>query len=277
MPRLSCIALLLAVAVGGCDTDVPAASADGRDFTIWGQLDPTADTQAIRVDPISPTIDGTLDFRGQVVSEDLTTGEITAWRDSLVTFPDGSTGHVFMADYRPDYDSTVELRVEQDGDRVTYGRVTVPPNVTPFFGELTSGTRNRLDLLLPGAPRVVGARVIYEISGAGEEQVVVEPQDVESIEFGWRVRIDFSRQVEILRSRFRQRDILSFNATGVRVRVAIANDEWAAPFPFSFSRDLLIQPGTVSNIRGGYGFLGGAYTIETEWVATEDEIRRLGL
>ena len=283
MPRLLC-ALALALAVGGCDSDVPAASADGRAFTIWGQLDPTASRQAVRVDPISPTIDAPLAFEGRVVSEDLTTGDVVAWRDSLVTFPDGSTGNVFLADYRPAFDSEVEFRVEQDGERVSYARVTVPPNVTPFFSNLESGVRTRLDLLLPGAPRVVGARVVYDIDGGAAagpteyvENVDVAPQDVSSIEYGWRVRVDFTRQVEVLRSRFLQREVRQFNASGIRVQVAIANEEWAPPFPFEFSRQLVIQPGTVSNVRGGYGFLGAAYTLDVEWEATEAQIRRLGL
>lgn len=284
---LSCLLLVaLAVSAAGCDAEVPAASADGRDFTLWGQLDPTKDRQVVRVEPISPTLGGQLDIDGQVVSEHLATGETTAWRDSVVTFPDGSTGHLFLADYRPAYDSPVEFRVEQGGETVTYARVTVPPNVTPFFGNLITGARNQLDLLLPGAPRVVGARVIYNVAGGRStspsgnvylEAVDVEPQDVTSIEFGWRVRVDFTRQVEELRARFLQREVREFNATGIRVQVSIANEEWAAPFPFRFSRELLIQPGTVSNVRGGYGFLGAAYTIEADWVASEDEIRRIGL
>lgn len=282
LPCAACVVLVFSAS--GCDSDVPAASTDGRDFTLWGQLDPTTNRQAVRVEPISPTLGARLDIDGQVVSEDRTTGEITTWRDSVVTYPDGSAGHIFLADYRPAYDSPVEFRVEQEGETVTYARVTVPPNVTPIFGDLESGIRNQLDLLLPGAPRVVGARVIYDIAAGprGEapgytEVVVVEPQNLSSIEFGWRVRVDFTRQVEVLRNRFLQREIRQFNATGIRVQVTVANEEWAAPFPFNFSREILIQPGTVSNVRGGYGFLGAAYTTETEWMASEDDLQRIGL
>ena len=284
---LSCAVLVaLVLSASGCDSDIPGASADGQVFTLWGQLDPTTDRQVVRVEPISATLDGPRDVVGVVVSEDQATGETTIWRDSVVTYPDDSIGHIFLADYRPDYDSSVEFRIEQEGEPVTYARVTIPPNVTPFFGNLVTGVRNQLDLLLPGAPRVVGAKVIYDIAGGRAtsptgneyvETVVVEPQNVSSVEFGWRVRVDFTRHVEVLRGRFQQREIREFNATGIRVQVAIANEEWAAPFPFTFSRDLLLQPGTVSNVRGGYGFLGAAYTIETEWVADENDVRRIGL
>lgn len=283
--------LLAAAAVvaslGACDTEIAPTSADGRSFTVWGQLDPTSARQAVRVEPIAPTVDEGAPFVGAVTSVDLDTGAETAWRDSVVTFPDGTTGHVFVADYRPAYGSRVELRVTQDGEAVTYARVTVPPRVTPYFGALTIGTRSELDLVLPGAPRVVGARVVYDLvgrlsQGGGSEAEFLEslPVDVgriESVEFGWRVGIDLSGQVELLRARLLQRDVREFSATGIRVVVAVANEEWAAPYPFAFSRELVIQPGTVSNVRGGYGFLGAAYTLDEVLEFDEDTLRRLGL
>ena len=286
MPLRLLLAAALALGLSACDTDVAPTSTDGRAFTVWGQLDPTASRQAVRVDPIAATIDQEVPFEGTVTSVDLGTGAETAWRDSLVTFADGSTGHVFLADYRPAYDSRVELRVTQGGAVTTYARVTVPPRVTPYFGDLSVGTRSEIDLVLPGAPRVVGASVVYDLLGqlpnsGGEgdflETLPVGEEQIASVEFGWRVRVNFTRQVEIIRAQFLQRDIRAFNATGVRVRVAVANEEWAAPYPFAFSREIVIQPGTVSNVRGGYGFLGAAYTLDETLELDEDTLRRLGL
>ena len=280
-------ALVVALGLSGCDTEIAPTSADGRAFTVWGQLDPTTNRQAVRIDPIRATIDDEVPFEGTVTSVDLATGVETAWRDSLVTFPDGSTGYVFLADYRPAYDSRVELRVTQGGEVTTYARVTVPPRVAPYFGALMVGARNEIDLVLPGAPRVVAPRVVYGLLGRnastsaeGDEFLEVLPVpegQITSVEFGWRVRVDFTAQVETLRARFLDREIRDFNATAVRVRVAVANEEWAAPFPFSFSRELVIQPGTVSNVRGGYGFLGAAYTVEAVLNLDEDTLRRIGL
>lgn len=288
MPLRLLFAAALVLGLSACDTEIAPTSADGREFTIWGQLDPTASRQAVRIDPIAPTIDEDVPFVGTVTSVDLTTGTETAWRDSLVTFLDGSTGHVFLADYQPAYGSRVELRVTQDDAVATYARVTVPPRVLPYFGSLSIGARSELDLVLPGAPRVIGARVVYELLGRRPsteddaeddflETLPVPEDEIESVEFGWRVRINFTRQVDVIRSLFLERDIRDFVATGVRVRVAVANEEWAAPYPFTFSRELLIQPGTVSNVRGGYGFLGAAYTLDQTLELDEDTLRRLGL
>lgn len=278
------LALVLLALVAGCDSDVPAAAADGDAHTIWGQLDPTQARQALRVEPVSPTLDGRPEFVGRVVSEELETGAETVWRDSLVRFRDGSQGHVFLADLRPSYGSTHEVRVEREGETVTYARVTVPPRVRPVFEPLVVNARSHLDLLLPGAPRVVGARVLYSVVNTQAatpvgyvESVPVEPQDVTSIDVGWRVQIDFTRQVELLRNRLRQLDVTRFAATEVRIVVSVVNDEWAAPYPFTFSPDLVIVPGTVSNVRGGYGFVGAGYTLDVTWRATAEDLRRLGL
>lgn len=276
------LALCCALALGlaACEENVPPTSADGSSFTIWGQLDPTVATQAVRVEPIAPTIDGIAEIGATVESEDLVTGEVTPWRDSLITFADGSRGHVFLADYQPPYGARVEFRVVRDGETATSARVTVPPLVTPFFGEVSIGVRSTVDLVLPGAPRVVGADVAYDLlSDAGDflEFVEVDPSLVTSIDFGWRVTIDFSRQVEVLRGRFRQRDINGFDASLVRVRGAVASEEWAAPFPFPFSPAFVIQPGTVSNVRGGFGFLGAAYAFDVPLEVGEDVLNRLGL
>ncbi len=284
MPILRTAALAVAIAslalLAGCSTEVPPAASDGAVFTLWGRLDPTAAWQAVRVEPISTTIDGGDALDATVVSVDLETGEQTAWRDSVVTFADGSVGHVFLADVTPAFGSHVEFRVLQDGEVATSARVRVPPRVVGFFTDLRIGASSTVDLVLPGAPRVVGARVAYDIRAELDdfaETVDVEDSDVTSIDFGWEVAVDFTSQVELLRSRFLQRGIRSIRAEGVRVQGFVANEEWAAPYPFEFSRNLLIQPGTVSNVQNGYGFLGAAYPFDYVWEVDDSTLRRLGL
>ena len=127
---------------------------------------------------------------------------------------------------------------------------------------------------------MVGARVVYDLTAdeAGfQETVDIEDADVRSIDFGWRVTVDFTRQVQVLRSRLNPENVRNFAAEVIRVQVAVANEEWAAPYPFPFSRSFLIQPGTVSNVRNGYGFLGAAYVIDVAWEVDDEVLRRLGL
>ncbi len=270
----------LALLTAGCSTDVPPAAADGSVFTLWGQLDPTASRQAVRVEPITPTLGGASTLDATVVSVNLETGEETAWRDSVLKFGDGSTAHVFLADYRPAFGSLVEFRVLHDGEVATYARVRVPPRVTPYFTSPVIGARSTVDLVVPGAPRVVGAEVIYDLytSTAGYvETVDVQDAQIHSIDFGQRVTVDFTSQVELLRARLLRDNVRSFNADVVRVRGSVANEEWAAPYPLRFSRELLLQPGAVSNVRNGYGFLGAAYSFELPWEVDDDVLRRLGL
>ena len=271
---------LAVVGLAGCNEDVPSTSANGTVFTLWGQLDPSTRRQAIRVEPIAPTIEGIEDIDATVASVSLTTGEETAWRDSVVTFPDGSVGHIFLADYQPAYGDLVEFRVLRGGEVATYARVRIPPQVSGYFGDPVIGARSTVDLVLPGAPRAVGARVIYNLASGDtgfQETIDIDDADIRSIDFGWRVTVDFTRQVQVLRSRLNQENVGEFAAEVIQVQVAVANEEWAAPYPFPFSRSFLIQPGTVSNVRNGFGFLGAAYVVDVAWDVDEEVLRRLGL
>ena len=107
---------LCAVALGlaGCEDDVDPTLGTDQVFSLYGYLDPTADRQSVRVVPIVPTInsDTSATIDAVVTSTDLGTGVVTAWRDSLVTYRDGSRGHVFVADYTP----------APDGARPVHGR-----------------------------------------------------------------------------------------------------------------------------------------------------------
>lgn len=276
--------LLMAAAAllaAGCAEDVPAASPGDAAFTLWGQLNPAASQQAVLVAPITATANEAVTLDGTTVeSEDLRSGVVTPWRDSLVTYADGSSAHVFVADLQPAYGNPVEFRVRRDGAVVTSARVDVPPRVTAFLEDPVIAARSSLGLLLPGAPRVVGAQMVYTAEGAGREfvdAIPLTPADIRSVEHGWRLTVTFATHAAILDDRFIQRDVEQYDVTGVRFRGAVASRDWAAPYPFSFSRDLLVQPGTVSNVRGGYGFVGAAYTFDVAWDADTNLIRRVGL
>ena len=37
---------------------------------------------------------------------------------------------------------------------------------------------------------------------------------------------------------------------------------------------MLIEPGTLSNVTNGFGFVGSAYTLSVSWAPTPDELSR---
>ena len=113
-PRLL-LGLAALAFLGACSDSVDPTLGTEQAFSLYGYLDPSADRQALRVAPIVGTIvaDTARTLAATVTSEELGTGRTVAWRDSFVTYRDGSTGHVFVADYTPTPGATVEVRVAE--------------------------------------------------------------------------------------------------------------------------------------------------------------------
>lgn len=148
--------LLLAVVVGGCDVFAPRAD-DGRAFAIFGTLDGRSDRQELRVQDLAgSTLDTPDRLPATVTSTDLSTGQTTVWRDSLVTLPDGVRAHVFVADLavavgethrieavRDDASARSSVTVSLRTPTVTQGPSALPANssatvrINGFTGRLT--------------------------------------------------------------------------------------------------------------------------------------------
>lgn len=281
-----CVAVAALAASAGCDTtDVSATEPTGRLFTLWGQLDPTATRQAIRVDAITSTIDASREIDAELWSRALDTGVERLWRDSLVLFPGGTSGHVFVADFEPGYDSRYEIQVRQRGAVVAYARTTTPPRVEPLVRALDATPF--LDLTVLGAPRLVVPAVEYTVYAPGHrddvtvQRIEVLPSLIRSVDAGWAARLDLAGHAETLIKRLDERhpDEIVTTAFVCRsfVRAAVVDAGWAPPFPQAFSEPLLYRPGTVSNVRGGYGYLGAGYAIDRDVVFSPSQLRRARL
>ena len=91
------IVALLAVLAAGCENTVDPFIETDRYFTIFGYLDTASDTQFVRVIPFRRDIGGSGDpnLDATVTSTELESGTLLPWRDSVITYADGSIGHVF--------------------------------------------------------------------------------------------------------------------------------------------------------------------------------------
>lgn len=149
--------LALAVALSACDDGFSPRADDGRAFALYGTLDGRTTRQAIRVQDLAGSVLDTPDrLPATVTSTELSTGQTTVWRDSVVTLPDGIRAHLFVADLavEPGDAHRIEAIRDADGARsvVTVGIstpvVTSGPspsassNAAPVFLSVASG---RLD------------------------------------------------------------------------------------------------------------------------------------
>ena len=261
-------------ALGGCSDAVDPTLGTDQAFSLYGYLDPTADRQALRVVPITPTLEGdsaaVLDVA--VTSTEPATGRTATWRDSAVTYVDGSRGHVFVADYTPTAGATVEIRVqERAGERRTAAvAVAVPEIARPEVGAADVGGGEVTYPVRLAAPRVLSTTLVYHVVGWPEA-----PADTVAIPYAavaplaeagaetWALDLLF---LQTSRAFLASREVggARLKLVSVSLEAFVGNEAWAVP-PGGFDLDAIVEPGTFSNVTGGFGFVGAGYRTAVGW------------
>ncbi|WP_412070074.1 hypothetical protein [Rubrivirga sp. IMCC43871] len=265
---------LLAVSVAGCEDAVDPTVGLDVPFSLYGQLDPTADRQALRVAPIALSIDAdSLTIDAEVASTDLETGATTAWRDSLVTFADGSTGHVFVADFTPRPGSAVRIDARRSDGAVSSVTVEVPPLVEPVV-DAAIYIENGIGypVRLTGAPRVLSGEFYVTVAGHPDDPpgvprrltVPIRTTPTQTATGEWTVDIPF---VDATRRHLRSLGLFETGLGLVSVEYSffVTGADWNPP---STDPDVLVEPGTFSNVVDGLGFVGGGYRSSVRWIVS---------
>jgi hypothetical protein len=271
------LAAALLLTAAGCAEDVATPPPSGAAFTLWGALDPASGTQAIRVVAVTTVIEdqpGPLD--ATVSSTDLRDGAVTAWRDSIVTFSNGTTGHVFVADVDVDYNGVYRIQAVRSDGAASTAIVTVPPLVEAF-SELDEGGSPEEAALWPGVPQLNAPEVTALIQDAGcaVNTIRVPFTDIESaqaqpFEFGWRTQFSLTRFRDELPAHLANGAVLQLT-----LDAEVASVEWRFPVE-DFDPEILIEPGAFTNVEGGFGFVGAAYPASLVWVPDPRATQRAG-
>ncbi len=271
---LRSLVLFVAVAVAGCDVALdPPPPLEAR-YTLWGAFDPTTDLQAVRVVAITDTLtQGSTDpLPVTVRSVDLDTQAETVWADTVVVFADGSAGHVFRAAFRPEYGSRHLFSVTANDGHLTSALVLVPASLTPFRETTAFGSSGAIyPVLWPGAPRLNSIRVRYLLQD-GSCRVFPFEHDytgpADPVEFGWQTRLNLREEAVRVRG---QLDGIQVRPLQMTLSAEVASEDWRPPGGV-FDPEILAEPGVMTNVRGGFGFIGSAYRAEATWVPTATEI-----
>lgn len=281
LPVLALLVLVLA----GCEEKVAAVDPTGAPFEVYGVFNPTADTQWVRVFPIEGLLRASpgeaLDAR--VVSTAFGSGAEVVWRDSLVAYPDGSYGYLYWAPFRMEGGRIYELRVERSDGATSRATVAVPalPNVV----ELSYQVPAALLAVFPGEDVLVrrfevGYTVRYGWC----------PYEVETFTFGnselleqqplrSSMRLEFGGAHTEVRSEIIKQG--HFNpAYGLlleeaAMHLAVTNPAWTSP-DGTFDPELLIQPGTMTNVENGFGFVGGGYVLDRRMSLSDEMLQSVG-
>ena len=281
---------LFVLFLGGCDSDVNAVLGTDRIFTLYGVITPQADTQKVLVFPIEgvlrPAQAEPLDAR--FTSTDLQSGEKRVWRDSLKQEDNGQYTHIFWAPFRAEYGRTYRLEVERSDGAMVRVDAAVPP-----FAELVEQeTPDIFPVITPilvdgDVPRLLKVEVSYffrfrdPAAPTPESRRVVIPYAdwIERVAGGWLIPINLSRDFASIR-----RQLLldgTFDRTfGIRLdqialRLIAANEEWNPPEGV-FEAEVLVQPGTLTNVEDGFGFVGAGYRLQRSWLPLPEVIEGAG-
>ena len=253
--------LVLALVLGACDESVDVVLDTERAYTVYGHLSVRADTQAVRVYAIDQTIDVVrpklLDAR--VMSRNLHTGEVYTWRDSVIQFGEHDFGHVFWARFRPDFEERHRLELVRSDGAMSAVEVQMPPESTPELVDpiITPGFV-QFPILWQNAPRLNNIRVLYHTNRG---MFTFEyPNDQERIEDGQVATVLVYADVrEIFREIFRAHGSTSdARLRAIEQVVLVSSGDWIPPGNV-FSPDVLIEPGTFSNVENGFGYVGAGY------------------
>jgi hypothetical protein len=258
---------------GGCDASFEAFEETDLTYSVFGYLDANADRQFVRVEPVqdSAFAGSGGDVEARVTSTNLATGETVVWQDS--TFRLGANDvpvHNFTttADLEPG--ATYRFRVEREGgEAASTAEVTLPPAFPPFEllnapGSLESPPTLRVE----GIERLGGVRidVDYELcfprSCNRRQDATFHLNDTTRTgPASWGLTLDWQRQ---LLQRFAGE--ASIGAVyDFRVTVAAASEDWPDyaddnPLGGGPEGQPLPPPRVGTNVEGGTGFLGGAFT-----------------
>jgi hypothetical protein len=274
--------LLLAAAAGGlsisgCETSVDPFLESDQYFTIYGSLDMRLKQQFVRVIPLSTVLTNTqsAELDAVVTSTDLSTGEIVVWKDSVVTFEDSSIGHVFFGNLRVRAGRTYQIDVTRsDGVRTTV-KATVPPEPSVTVGTpiLWSPPRSPLPegsqiIVWSGLSRVphrisVWYRYLSVPENPFIDVSIPYPTDRDAnIDDGFEVVVNYSLDRALLNDEIGG---LGLRHAGMAMEIVVLSDDWVSPTG-AFDPEVLSQPGTMSNVENGFGFLGAVGRFTVEWV-----------
>ncbi len=281
----------------GCLVDPTAAPPVEVPFTLFGVVNPTADTQAVIVYPVEP---GLLEPLGPepldaaVHSTDLSTGEERLWRDSVVSDGPGNYSHIFWSDFRAEFGRAYRLEaVRSDGARSTVV-VDVPELVR--VEDHDDGSRSMVVSFRGGGFRLVKVELTYRLGLAASGDAGCE--NVEPFfgytfsyagaearrEDGWDLPVDLAEYVRFMEALVMQdvgNDLLFADRDtrlaliALELRHTIGDETWDPPRGF-LDRRILSHPGTLTNVENGLGFVGGGYRDSTRLFPSTDAVEEAG-
>lgn len=255
----------------GCDESVDPIIETERPYTLWGWLDPTRTHQRVRILEIEPLLEETRPepLGAMVTLRNMATGETTIWQDSVVQFSSGSYGHVYTAHQVVDFNTTYRLEAMDMHGEISAVTVLTPPGTDPEITEIQSVRGNvRVRVAWRNAPGILKLGLVYNVTLSTFRNPEPEAFSVPvlsgtisgSAQAGYEILVEPSRDIAELYAALNVSPggLSEIELLGIDVRPFVVAGDWTAPGG-QFDPELLVQPGTMSNVDNGFGFVSAGF------------------
>ena len=272
------LACVLVLSLSACEEDVVAVLGTDLPFSMFGVLTPQQDTQWVRVFPVEgrlePAPPGPLDAR--FTSTDLLTGETQVWQDSLIQEGNDQFAHVFWSAFVAPFGRAYRLEVVRSDGAASGVVVTVPPPASLVMPERTELAPAILPVFVQGdVPNLIRIEVTYRYRFRAPTGIEVGTATVSydgkqrRVTGGWSIdvtpRADLRAIQRVLEQTITVDRQIGLKLAKLTLQLIVANAEWDPPGGV-FDADVLVQPGTLSNVENGFGFVGAGYRLLDTWV-----------
>ena len=282
------IAIISIGLFSGCDDTVDPFIESERYFSLFGAMNMNADTQFVRVEPVTQDIfrDPGDPIDAELRSIDMTSSDTLVWTDSLFTFDDGKKAHIFFAPLRVRPGRTYRIEAERSDGNITSIETTVPQTITPevmpanvvqtsptsAFVSQTIRWQN-----LDRDPFLV--RTWYRFLGSPESnftEILIEypgTNRASDPSAGWDIIVNLNADRDSISQKITRPE--RFTLLGIGMTVTLLDDQFSPPGG-RFDPEVLSQPGVFSNAENGFGFVGTIGQFSVEWVLDDEVARLLG-
>lgn len=259
--------------LGACETTVDPIRSSDRTFSLSGLINAGADTQFVRVERIRDSVavgaPPTLDAR--VTLTNVESGESTVLRDSFATIRPGVRSHLFWAPVTPAPGATVEVRVTGSDGSSAVATVTLPGRAPELVAtvdadmpcdldEFGGGRQeNRFEVYIQSPDPLAGVIASYRVYGSSSR--FSHSEDVVEQTNRFRALIRHEEDLERVSGPRRCGGCpcrSDFNRKSVRVIAATAGPD--GPPLSGITREAVARPDSLSNVRGGAGYVGGIFS-----------------
>lgn len=247
-------AILFAFTIGCDSTFEPFNQQDEYQFSIYGHLDVSADTNWVRVMPVRETLYLSSDSIDALVTlENLETGEISQMEGELFNYGDETHAWNFWTTMELDFDKQYRLTSTKSNGLYSTVDITTPSEFSPpvFYPSGSdyvihlSDVEQLVDLILiyDVYNRTLDQEYRYELSYTGEWDYYDW--------HGYRAEIDTSEDFALLQQALGEQ----IQILNTEVKVVAATEEW--PDFMNADEEELLMPENFSNVQNGLGFVNG--------------------